>query len=178
MSDRLNLGRVAHKARACQSLATPNSSRETINRVGKLKVNNFLHRFLQPVSNYRNWGAGIMGRLWNGAGALGVMFFASTHAVAETVPPLLANFPVTQDDVVQRAYAEQIRSSFPRDIRTSTLTALLEMDGFTVFSTGVGHAATFVKADFPCITDYMLTWDENETGRVTDLDVSMNRKCV
>ena len=119
-----------------------------------------------------------MGTYTKGAGAMGFAIMLATPAAAETVPPLLANFPITEDDAVQRAFADQVRSSFPRDIRTSTLTALLEMDGFTVFSTGLGHAATFVKAEFPCITDYMLTWDENETGRVTDLQVSMKHKCV
>ncbi len=119
-----------------------------------------------------------MGRYCKGAGTLGLTLLTATQAAAETVPPLLANFPMTQDKAIHRAYAEQVRASFPRDIRTSTLTALLEMDGFTVFSTGVGHAASFIDAEFPCITDYMITWDENETGHVTDLNMTMKHKCV
>lgn len=119
-----------------------------------------------------------MGRDLKHALALGLSIFFYSEAVAETVPRILTNFPVTQDETLTRAFAERIRASFPRDIRTPTLTALLEMDGFTVSSDGVRHAARFVDADFPCITDYTLTWNENERGHVTDMDVEMSHKCV
>ena len=122
-------------------------------------------------------GVGMFRWSVKGAVALGFSAVLSTNALAEPLPPLLANFPVTQDDTVKRAYSDHIRSSFPRDIRTSTLTALLEMDGFDVFSTGAGHAALFVNAEFPCITDYTMTWDETERGYVTNMQVEMMHKC-
>jgi len=119
-----------------------------------------------------------MGLGSKGAVTLGfTLVLSGISAAAEPLPPLLANFPVTQDDTIKQAYVEHIRASFPRDIRTSTLTALLEMDGFTVFNTGVGHAALFVNADFPCITDYTMTWGETDRGYVTDIAVEMTHKC-
>jgi len=98
--------------------------------------------------------------------------------MAESVPRILVNFPTTQDAAIKEAFSEGIRASFPRDIRTSTLTALLEMDGFRVTSTGVNHAARFIETDFPCITNYTLTWGENERGYVTDMQIDMSHKCV
>lgn len=118
-----------------------------------------------------------MGRRSKSAALLGLTLMLSGHAVAETLPPVLANFPLTEDETVKQAYSERVRASFPRDIRTSTLTALLEMDGFTVFSTAVGHAALFVNAEFPCITDYTMTWNETDRGYVTNLSVEMTHKC-
>lgn len=97
---------------------------------------------------------------------------------AQTVPPLLANFPVTQEAELQQAYADRIRASFPRDIKTSTLTALLEMDGFDVTGGDGGYTASFLKTDFPCITDYNLSWQESDVGRVEDLTIAVKQKCV
>jgi len=113
-----------------------------------------------------------------GAALLGLSIFVYSDAVAGSVPRILANFPATQDTTIKKAFSERVRASFPRDIRTSTLTALLEMDGFSVVSTGVNHAARFVDTDFPCITDYTLTWGENERGYVTDMQIDMSHKCV
>ena len=110
--------------------------------------------------------------------ALGLSVFVYSEAAAETVPRLLANFPITQDETLARAFSERVRASFPKDIRTSTLTALLEMDGFTVSNLGARHAARFTDADFPCITDYELTWDEDERGHVTEIEIEMSHKCV
>lgn len=102
----------------------------------------------------------------------------TAQAGAQPVPPLLANFPVAQDDDTHQAFAERVRASFPRDIRSSTLSALLEMDGFAVEATDEGYAATFMQADFPCITDYLLTWQDSETGRVDAFNLETNQKCI
>ena len=112
------------------------------------------------------------------AAVLGLSMFLCSQAQAKTMPRILVDFPVTEDETIQQAYSERMRASFPRDIRTSTLKALLEMDGFTVRSTGIRHTARFVDADFPCITDYALTWDENERGHVKDITIAMSHKCV
>jgi len=113
-----------------------------------------------------------------GAAVFTFSIFLCSSATAESVPRILVNFPVTQDETIKRAYSERIRASFPRDIRTSTLRALLEMDGFTVLSTSAGHTARFVDAVFPCITDYALSWDENDRGHVKNMKVAMSHKCV
>jgi len=112
------------------------------------------------------------------AGALGLTVIMSQQVMAQDVPPLLANFPVSGNAEIQQAYADQLRSRFPSDIRTSTLTALLEIDGFTVSNTDALSSASFLQVEFPCLTDYVLTWGENEIGRVTDLQISMKQKCV
>jgi len=109
---------------------------------------------------------------------LGLSVFICSSAAAETVPRILINFPETQNAAVKKAFSDRVRASFPKDIRTSTLTALLEMDGFEVESAGVSHAARFLDTDFPCITDYTLTWDENERGYVTNLWIESSHKCV
>jgi hypothetical protein len=119
-----------------------------------------------------------MGWVRNSAVSLIIVGTFATQATAEAVPPLLANFPVTQNEDVKQAFAEQVRASFPRDIRSSTLSALLEMDGFSVKPTDAGYAASFMQTKFPCITDYVLTWREGSAGRVSDLDIQMRRKCV
>lgn len=110
--------------------------------------------------------------------ALSLSVFVSSEVTADTVPRIVTNFPVTQDDTIKTAFTERVRASFPRDIRTSTLTALLKMDGFTVLSAGESHAATFSNVAFPCITDYILTWAENEQGHVIDMNIEMTHKCV
>ena len=113
-----------------------------------------------------------------GAIALSLSIFTYSGALAETVPHILANFPNTQDHNVRAAFSDRIRANFPVDIRTSTLTALLEMDGFTVSRIGNRHTARFVDVTFPCITDYSLTWGETDRGHVADIQVAKSRKCV
>lgn len=110
--------------------------------------------------------------------ALGLSVLAYTPATAKDMPRILVNFPATEDKTIQKAFSDRIRASFPKDIRTSTLTALLEMDGFTISRIGIKHIAQFTDADFPCITDYSLTWDENERGHVAGLQIAMSHKCV
>ena len=109
---------------------------------------------------------------------LGLSIFLYSEAVAETMPRILTNFPVSQDDTVKKAFSERVRASFPKDIRTSTLTALLEMDGFTVVNAGDRYAANFVETEFPCITNYTLSWSENDRGHVAGIQVAMSHKCV
>ncbi len=119
-----------------------------------------------------------MGWMRKGAVALGLTMILGSQALAQNAPPLLANFPDTADASVQQAFAEHIRSRFPRDIRPSTLIALLEMDGFTTSTNGDRYTASFQKTEFPCLTNYELTWGENDRGRVAGLEVSMQQKCV
>jgi len=119
-----------------------------------------------------------MGRYLKASVLLGFSSVLASEVMSETVPRILTNFPATQDKAVKQAFSERIRATFPKDIRTSTLTALLEMDGFTVLGTEVNHTAHYVDADFPCITDYTLTWDENQHGYVADFQIDVSQKCV
>jgi len=112
------------------------------------------------------------------ATVLGLAMLVNSGVNAETMPQILANFPDTQDDAIKEAFSDHVRASFPRDIRTSTLKALLEMDGFTVSDVGDHYAARFVNATFPCITDYSLTWSENDYGHVINMKIAMSNKCV
>jgi len=119
-----------------------------------------------------------MGMGIKSAGMLVSMLATGMPAMAQDVPPLLVNFPMTGDVAVQEAYAKSLRARFPNDIRTSTLTALLEIDGFKVSKIGGINKASFRQAEFPCLTDYILEWDESAAGLVTELRISMNQKCV
>lgn len=106
------------------------------------------------------------------------MFF-SNSTFAQPVPPLVADLPKfeTPEDV-QQALSMRAQASFPRDIGASTLSALLEMDGFKVRQTATGYTAKFQQSTFPCITDYILTWRESEIGTALDLRADLAQNCV
>jgi len=117
-----------------------------------------------------------MGRIITGLLLMATL--SAQTATAETLPPIFANLPASEnEDANTKAMEHRVRAAFPRDIGSGTLAKLMELDGFEVDETDDGVRASFQEAEFPCITDYVVIWAESEIGAVADLNVERHQKC-